>query len=136
VSDPGNPVEVAQVETGQDTKGVAVIDAYAYVGDVDRGVSIVDVSEPRDPRVTRVLENTEGAWGVMVAGERLYVGSFDGMLTYDLADRGNPRFLSRIFAGEETLGGCVDGGCHAIRCALGYIYTVRRGLYILQVQED
>ena len=95
------------------------------MGAIDRGVSVVDVTDARAPRLLRTLRESQGAWGVKIVGNRLYVGSFNGIVVYDISDRSNPSFLGRLLEGEETLGFCFDGD--------RLITTVEQGMKALEI---
>ena len=147
---------------------VLVDDRHAFAGGL-AGFVLVDISDVSDfhaPRVIRTLEGSNGAWGIRIVDDRLYIGSFDGILIYDISSYSDPVLLGRLLESEETLGLCLDGnqlittvaqgvkaldisdldavkvlaffkingGCHAIRCTRGHIYTVRGGLYVLQLR--
>lgn len=168
VSDPARPRQICQVPTGQSTRGIAVNDTVAYAADISRGLSVVNISDPGKALLINTIKIPQGPWGVMVEGDRLYVGCFKGTLVYDISEDINPVYITTLLESEETLGACgtreqlfvtvshgvnvlnvvdiknpielghysIRGGCHAIRCALGYVYTVRGGLYILQMNEN
>jgi hypothetical protein len=168
VSDPAEPRQLCQMPTGQSTRGVAVNDKVAYAADISKGLSVVNISDTRNASLVNTIEIPQGPWGVMVDGDRLYVGCFKGTLVYDISDALDPVYATTLLESEETLGSCgtreqlfvtvshgisvlnvadiknpkesgyysIQGGCHAIRCALGYVYTVRGGLYILRMSDN
>jgi hypothetical protein len=145
-----------------------VKDTIAYAADISKGLSVVNISNPQSASLDTTIEVLQSPWGVMVDGDRLYLGCFKGTRVYDISDAIKPVYLTTLLESEETLGACgtpeqlfvtvshglrvlnvvdvknpielghytIRGGCHAIRSAFGYAYTVRGGLYILQMQED
>jgi len=92
VSDPRAPKKIAEVDTGDDTMGVTCSGTVAFTADIGRGVSLIDLGDVSRPRRIGTLDSTQSSWGLTIAGERLYVGSFDGIVVFDITDPGKPLF--------------------------------------------
>jgi len=77
-------------DTGGTAYGIAVSDGWVFVSN-NAGVSIYEVSDPQQPRFVSLLD-TDGAFGLSVVGNTLYVAAIDeGLLIFDIADPANPR---------------------------------------------
>jgi len=90
-SDPNNPLEVASLDTGDRSRGVAVVGDYAYVADFKRGLRMVDVSDPSNPEDTGSLD-LDDAFTVNInsVDDRLYVKSI-GTRIVDASNPSNPK---------------------------------------------
>jgi hypothetical protein len=115
--------------------GLAVADAggmvYAPVGG---GITIVDVTDPTQPRITGTITASLSLDAVVVVGATLVAGGQDRLLLYDLADAQHPRqvgeHLLRPPSGNK-LGGLTelfDGGGTSVWACVWSTPTVDSGL--------
>lgn len=90
---PGGPVLLGSDDTLGHVSQVEVVGSVAYLASTS-GVQIIDVSNPRDPRLLAAITDVS-AISLQVAGDRLYVGSaLDSTLTiFDVRDPVRPRRL-------------------------------------------
>ncbi|MCE9668291.1 hypothetical protein LY474_10735 [Myxococcus stipitatus] len=107
VSDPAAPVRVAELVPpgNSDWKGVASRKDVLYVASSQRGVVVVDISEPTAPRVIgHVPEEPTDVSLVSVAEDRLYALAMaprSGTLMFDLTTPTAPQLLERIASGSR-----------------------------------
>jgi hypothetical protein len=96
-----------------------------YVG-CFRGTQVYNISDAANPVYDTTLLESEETLGACGTEEQLFITVSHGVSALNVVDIKNPVELGRY---------SIKGGCHAIRCASGYVYTVRGGLYILQLRE-
>ncbi|MFN9938135.1 MAG: hypothetical protein ACK56I_01565, partial [bacterium] len=68
VSNPRLPVLQSSLELSGTTVNVAVSDNYAYLASYDKGVRIIDISNPSKPRLLGSYTTSSPAFGVTVQG--------------------------------------------------------------------
>jgi hypothetical protein len=115
VSDPKKPVHISTIRTGE-AQSVTVRNQYLYVGVwATSEVVVVDVSQPRQPKITARVPLDGYGDGVDVKGDHLYAatghhsretprrkpgdpghGHGHGLEIFSLQDPANPKFVSRI----------------------------------------
>jgi hypothetical protein len=99
IREPEHPRHLGNYHTPGSSKGVALKDHYALVGDDDQGLQIIDVADPRNPRwVSEVAPAEMAALGLAytmkVVGERVYLADHrGGFHIIDLSDIRHPRRL-------------------------------------------
>src|SRR3569623_766338 len=72
------PQLLASLRTPGSAKGIVVRGAYAFVADDDHGLAVVDVRDPRAPRIAATLATRGLADTPKIAGELLYLASHRG----------------------------------------------------------
>jgi len=91
--------------------GIDIIGNYAYIaGDLDDGVSVLDVSDPESPDLVGVIDDDAttalyGAELIKVVGNYAYVvGMYDnGLEILDISDPTNPTHVGKITDSAATL---------------------------------
>lgn len=93
VTNPGNIVELGNIDTPGDAREVVVKDGVAFVADRDEGVRVIDVSNPAAPtEITSIA--TPRARGIAIAGNTVYVAASDsGVAIIDATDAANPVWI-------------------------------------------
>lgn len=124
VAAPGGPATVAVYQlppfeipgyTAPDTAHhVIVADGYAYLTSQLAGLTILDVSAPRSPRVVNVLN---GPAGIARIRDGLAFTKGDWFRIFDLADPSNPQLLGGVELPTAAGWVEVDG---PLACAVGY----------------
>lgn len=91
---PSSPALVAETGSfGSFATGLAVANGMAYVADIDRGLALVDVSDPAAPALRSVATSVFDANGVAVAGTSALVAEGDyGAARVDV-DPASPTYL-------------------------------------------
>jgi hypothetical protein len=137
-SDPAAPLDVAPVGTysapvaAGEPGEVLVHDVFvherdgrrlAYLAYWERGMQIVDVTDPAAPHLVGASAPTPGRWthSVWVEGSLAYVGeeSYKGPVTvYDVSDPSAPREVGRL---RSTEGDAVSA--HNVQVAGGFVYA-------------
>ncbi|MBT7788038.1 MAG: T9SS type A sorting domain-containing protein, partial [Calditrichaeota bacterium] len=91
-SDHESPVEISFTDSPQPAIYLYIHDNYAFAGTYDRGLQIIDISDPYRP-VERCLYYERGAdgCGIGYLGGSLYaIGYYNGLSVIDLSDAENP----------------------------------------------
>jgi hypothetical protein len=68
ISNPANPQRVGRYVTAEQTQGVAVSGAYAYVADGMAGLHVIDISSPANPVRRAIFPGTSYFEGMVVIG--------------------------------------------------------------------
>jgi hypothetical protein len=96
VSESDDPRMVSQLFLGGGF-GLDVTGGRAYVAAGERGLQIVDVSDPGSPVVVGGLETPGEAKDVVVSEDRAYVAVGDaGLVVVDIADPASPSFVGSV----------------------------------------
>lgn len=82
--------------THVETQGkIYVKDQFIYVGDVNRGVHIIDNSDPSRPAKVAFLQ-IYGNHDIAIKGDIMYADNLDDLIAIDISDRANPTVVKRI----------------------------------------
>ncbi len=94
LAEPQTPEVVSRWGSPGLSRGVTFLSPYAYLGDGDGGLHVIDCSNPQDPSGTATLTEAEEIVNVINDGERLYAAAGGaGVLIYSLLEPGNPFLL-------------------------------------------
>jgi hypothetical protein len=159
VSNKSNPVELGYINdsnvggTAQCLNGawdIYISGKYAYVtGSSDDGLSIIDISDPTNPKEVGCIQDTEqagtaqlldGAYDVYVSGEYAYITSpFDhGLSIIDVSDPTNPQEVGYI--NDTNVGGTANllNGSDHVYVSGKYAYVTAdydNGLSIINISD-
>ncbi len=98
VANPEAPVMVGQSPDLPDpVKDLRWVGSYIYVADCGRGLQILDVSDPRLPRLVAALPVKGTAWGIDVDGGKAYLALDRGLTVVDVADPRHPVEQGHVF---------------------------------------
>lgn len=108
ISDPYNPTLVGYVDTshtpGAMALSIAVANGYAYIAQVEDGLTVVDVSDPTEPFEVPYSSTFNRAKSVATNGSYVYVADgSSGLWVIDISDPTSP-----IEVGLYDTGGAVD----------------------------
>jgi formylglycine-generating enzyme required for sulfatase activity len=90
--------EIGHLELPSEPQGVAVLGDYAYVAAGQAGLIVVDLLDPTNPRLERIIDTVKFAESIRVASASHTVGVVDiafvvegteGVTTYDITDPPN-----------------------------------------------
>ncbi len=97
IKDPLNPKLSGEFKNGSKSMiSVSVKDGYAYVGDFDEGIFVVDVRNPSSPKEVFRVSADGNVKRVKVSGNRLFVADgLGGVLIFDISDPSSPKELVR-----------------------------------------
>ncbi len=79
VSDPLSPTLLSSLPIAG-LRSVSVVDGVAYIAVANRGMQIVDVSDPTRPKPGTRYDTPGSSYALEVAGELVYVADYDGGL--------------------------------------------------------
>ena len=100
---------------GLNAADVCVDGSYAYVVNLDSGLSIVNVGNPEEPATVGWVDTQGEATGVFSSGNYVYVADgFAGLAVVDVTDPENPAVVRQV----ELLGKTID-----VYFAGGYVYA-------------
>ncbi len=130
VSDPDNPREAGRYDTQGALYGIYVSENYAYVTDAVKGLSIIDVSNPRKPFEAGLLSIPWwGGGGVYVEDRYAFVTHWDtGLRVIDVSNPRNPREVGSCNIPEPRL------SVHVVN-SYAYIPSSATGLSIVDVSD-
>ena len=74
---------------------IYVKDNYIYVGDVNKGIHIIDNTDPSAPVKVAFLQ-IYGNHDIAIKGNMLYADNLEDLITIDISNRENPVVVSRI----------------------------------------
>ena len=112
VTSKSSPVESGHYNTApvNNTWGVTVRGKFAYTGDSDNGIHVLDVSTPASISLLRSYPSYGGATRLTVSDQWLYVADAEkGMQIIDIAEPAEPALEATIAAGT-VLGVDADAG--------------------------
>lgn len=88
VAHPSQPQLVADLDLPLYVQFLAYLDKRLYLSDFQRGIAVLDVSQPSQPRlVGRYRQFQETAWSVKTAGNQVVVNENDGWFSVIVPDR-------------------------------------------------
>jgi hypothetical protein len=129
ISNPANPVNIANTNNGEQAFGIAVSGNYCYLAGHTDGLWIYDISNPTNPVTVSHTNNGGYAYKVAVAGHYCYLANYiDGLRIYDVSNPANPVNVGQINPG---------GGIRGIAIAGHYCYlaNINDGLWVYDVSN-
>lgn len=127
----GNMEFVSACETPGFARGLYVRGATAYITDWHKGLRVLDVSNPSDPREIGSCKPPGGASGVHVTGDLAYVAGYsEGLGVVDVSDPSNPSVIG--FCPIDWEDGDVYGGVYA---SGDLAYLVDGHLHIIDISD-
>ena len=132
ISDPSAiPIEIGYFLPQRervDVRGVDVSGSYAYVAAGYSGFSVVDISDPRNPREVGHHETPHSARSVRVSGSYAYVGELNWLRVFDVSTPSAPLKIASYEA---------PGNLHHVSVADSRVYVAANeaGLVILGMEE-
>lgn len=124
-----DPVQVGRFVTAGPARAVAVAGNYAYVGEGTNGLEVVDISNPKLPRLTGACGTAGSVAGVALAGSFAYLASEAvGLEVIDVSDPAHP----------QPVGSCdTDGTASGVTLAGHYAYVAdgTNGLVVIDVSN-
>jgi hypothetical protein len=119
ISNPSQPVEVAQIDTTTPCCGGVIAGDYIYFGTLDAGVRIIDISNPLQPVEVASCDSGECS-AVSVNGTHLVVFRYSYLHTWNIGDPLHPVLegefpLTSLFTSVASSGNLV---------CLGYSYSL------------
>lgn len=70
-------------------------DQYIFIGDVSRGVHVVDNSDPRNP-IKILFIQIYGNHDIAIKGNVMYADNLEDLIAIDISDINNPQEIRRI----------------------------------------
>ncbi len=102
VTDMKNPVGLSHLYLGGGF-ALAVRNGLAFVAAGDKGLAVVDVSDPKAPKLKGSLEPGGEARDIVLQGARAFLAAGEaGLIVVDISDPASPRIAARLGAGAEV----------------------------------
>jgi hypothetical protein len=125
-----NPTFKGSYDTPSLTVKLALSGNYAYLGVMDSGLQIIDISDPANPTFRGSYDTPDEAIGIAVSGNYAYVAAGDSALQIiDISDPSNPTFKGSYdaldYASDVTLSG-----------DYAYVADLSSGLQIIDVSDS
>ncbi|MEE9268938.1 MAG: hypothetical protein V3V49_01620, partial [Candidatus Krumholzibacteria bacterium] len=122
ISNPKDPVQVGAWDRTGRGEGIDVLGGYAYVAAGNRGLWVLDISDPANPLEMGSL--VVRSWDVSVSGKYAYVVGFFAIRVIDISDPTNPTEVHSV-----------DGSGFGVALSGGYAYVAawRDGLRIFDI---
>ncbi|GAF93968.1 unnamed protein product, partial [marine sediment metagenome] len=140
ISTPAEPVLAGHCKTSGDAWDVWTEGGHAYVADVDQGVTVVDISDVRNPEVVALVTwDKVNPMAEVITGEGDYVyvaSGKHGLVIIDVTEPTAPTVASQFKSGREGYGEGL-----AVRDKIVYLANgnhekaSENGLYILDVSR-
>ncbi len=111
ISDPANPQHISSVATPGEVADIFWQNNYLYLAlqgngswapPGTAGLVIVDVSNVSAPYKVTFLETNEGAFGVAVKDNVLFLAVSSTLYSYDISNPANPQQLQQFYLGSVT----------------------------------
>ncbi|MDP8239081.1 MAG: T9SS type A sorting domain-containing protein [Candidatus Hatepunaea meridiana] len=130
INDPANPEYVDSLDYR--IGGIEIFDNYLYVSGFNRGLFIVDISNPEDPQEIAFLETPNNSGLFTVSGDYAYLR---GLRIIDISDPENPEEVG-FFEMPVGITGVDVSGNFAYYTQMGNVLEGEiRGLYVLDVTD-
>ena len=109
VHDPANPTLLGSYEGGGMGTDVACLQDLVYLGVAEKGVVVLDGSDPSSLTRVTTVPRTQGAKNMEIVGDRLYLGCHgNGARILDISDPRSPRILATLSPSGEAWGASGD----------------------------
>jgi len=90
ISNVYNPVEVSQTGTGNKINSVVIDGNLAYLADESSGLTVMDITNPYDPRPLNSMELGDVPQDLEISGDSLFIAAFGSLLMVNITDPANP----------------------------------------------
>jgi hypothetical protein len=112
--------------TNQNSVATAVMGDFAYIADLQRGITVVDLRDPGNP-VPAGFYASGRSQDVVVRGTHLYVANFiDGLLILDISSPADPTFVSQLATARSAVG-------VVVRDEIAYVSGGSAGLHLVNI---
>jgi len=127
IARPREPVLVGGCQIGtMGGAGISLQDSFAYVAGPDNGLTIVNIANPRNPRVVQVMNHMH-ALGCCVRDTLLFVGNYDDSLyIWNVRNPASPLLVSATNVEDCGMDIVLRGN---------YAYVGRDGLGVIDISD-
>ncbi|MFA6145923.1 MAG: DUF2341 domain-containing protein, partial [Patescibacteria group bacterium] len=135
VTNPASPVLLDTLDT-DNARDVVVDGDYAYVSDGNY-FRILDVSTPSDIKEKSIIDTLDGAEGIYLSGNRIYIAShINGLQIIDVTDKSNPSKIAMVDTPQYVAD--TNNSAYQVAVSGNYAYVANgytNGLVIIDVSE-
>ncbi len=114
--------------TWNSAEAIAIEGDFAYIADEDRGICILDISNPISPTELALFRYTPIIYGIETDEDLVYIAGEEGLVVVDATNPLEPQLLSRFRDIGELRGIVVSGG-------KAYIARGRNGIAIADISN-
>jgi hypothetical protein len=100
---------IGSLKTSGYNRGIAISGSLAYLA-TEKGLQVVDVGNPRDPKIIGSADMPDGARRVSISGTTAYLTTKGGLRIVDIADPRNPRIIGSANLSDTATGVAISGG--------------------------
>ncbi len=122
---PYKPEMTARIEIKENVSDVVVSKGLAYVVDNERGVALIDISDPSKPKELAYVP-IDGAQRVRKSESLLFVVGGSGLTVIDVSDAKDPKILSTV----QT-----KGRANGVLVALPYVFIASDELSVVYMED-
>jgi hypothetical protein len=128
VSDPSNLVQISEVDTTDRCSSVGsilVVGSLVYLGDMQKGICIIDVSDPADPILVGQWNEINTVFDMALSGERIFAACYSHVAALSIKDPLAPMIEDVTVTpglawgidanGERVFVADMDGGLNILR---------------------
>lgn len=105
---------------GPDPTGIYVIDTITYLASGNRGLMLIDVSNPSSPDTIRTYDTHGSALDIAVKDTFIYIANLDSLLVLNIADALQPFRVGAID---------MPTGCYGVFVAGNYAYVACQSIW-------
>ncbi len=103
ISDPANPQKIGSYQVGG--RAISIHENIAYVSDPANGLTVLDISNPKEIKKLSIVENSVGAAGISINNNYLFLGSYDNWVRlYNISEPQSPKFITCYTYPNEVSG--------------------------------
>ncbi len=98
-----NPLDIQQIglfyPSDTEVESVYVEDNYCYLGTIDNGMFILDITDNTNPTKITKTNNNESIFNIDIEENIAFLGAGSDLLTYNIVDKMNPVYLTEFHTG-------------------------------------
>lgn len=131
VSSPSNPVLVGELDTtavASMATSIAVAGNHTYIGDLNKGLTVIDISNPTRPAQVGVLAQASIIQDLVVVDDKVFTANYGWVSVIDVSDPTNPT-LEAVYSNPG-----MAMGIHAVKNMV-YVADFDAGLVILKYEK-
>jgi hypothetical protein len=130
ISNPEDPIKVAEYVTTGDARDISIAGNYAYVAyGTDGGLQVVDITTPAAPSYAGSCGTLVDPWAVAVAGDYAFVAdNTAGLQVLDISDPAAPALAGSYDTPGSAFGVTVSGN-------YAYVADFAAGLQVIDISD-
>jgi hypothetical protein len=124
---------IGSVDTPSFAYGVTIVGDTAYVADYQKGLQVIDISNPASPQIIGSVDTPGSANGVTVVGDTAYVVDWDsGLQVIDISNPASPQIIGTVDTPGRARDVTVVGDTAYVACGE---YNQWSGLQVIDISN-